>query len=196
MGIGFAIAAPVGPIGVLCIRRSLSEGWAIGLATGLGAATADALYGAVAGFGLTAVSTFMVGQRAWLSLIGGGFLCYLGARTFVSQPAQEAPAIRGRGLLWAYASTLLLTLTNPMTFLLFAAIFAGLGVGTAFAYGDASALVAGVFLGSAFWWLLLSGAVAVFRSHLSPRWRLIVNRLSGLFLLAAGLYSIFSFWWR
>src|SRR5271154_4876772 len=91
MIIGFSIAAPVGPIGVLCIRRSLAEGRQIGLATGLGAATADAAYGCVAGFGLTVISTFLVGQRMWLSLIGGLFLCYLGVRTFMSKPS-ERPA--------------------------------------------------------------------------------------------------------
>src|SRR5204863_8539332 len=89
LAIGFSIAAPVGPIGVLCIRRSLAEGRAMGLATGLGAATADAAFGCVAGFGLTAISSFLVGQRWWLSLVGGLFLCFLGIRTFMSKPADE-----------------------------------------------------------------------------------------------------------
>src|ERR1051326_2829952 len=90
LAIGFAIAAPVGPIGVLCIRRSLAEGRWIGLVTGLGAATADAAYGAVAAFGLTTMSGFLVAQRAWLGLVGGVFLFYLGIRTFTSKPADEA----------------------------------------------------------------------------------------------------------
>src|SRR5688572_6374667 len=98
LAIGFCIAAPVGPIGVLCIRRSLAEGMLIGLATGLGAATADAAYGCVAGFGLTAISDFLVGQRFWLGLIGGIFLCYLGIRTFFSKPAEQAATAQGRGL--------------------------------------------------------------------------------------------------
>src|ERR1700754_1732491 len=108
---GFAIAAPVGPIGVLCIRRSLAEGRAIGLATGLGAATADATYGAVAAFGLTAISGFLVEQRAWLGLVGGLFLCYLGVRTFRSHPAEAANAASSGGLFAAYSSTFFLTLT-------------------------------------------------------------------------------------
>jgi threonine/homoserine/homoserine lactone efflux protein len=155
MAIGFAIAAPVGPIGILCIRRSLAEGRQIGLATGLGAATADAAYGCVAAFGLATVSGFLVGQRWWLAFLGGLFLCYLGVRTFISKPAVEAAEVRGSGLLSAYFSTLLLTLTNPMTILSFAAVFAGFGLGATPDYLAASALVAGVFLGSALWWLLL-----------------------------------------
>src|SRR5579859_6418567 len=105
MLIGFSIAAPVGPIGVLCIRRSLAEGKGVGLATGLGAATADAVYGCIAGFGLTAVSSFLVGQRLWLGLIGGLFLFYLGVRTFLSEPPQESGRAGGAGMLSAYASS-------------------------------------------------------------------------------------------
>src|ERR1051326_105106 len=112
--IGFSIAAPVGPIGVLCIRRSLTEGRQMGLATGLGAATADAVYGCIAGFGLTAISSFLVGQKVWLGLLGGLFLCYLGIRTFVTKPAEKAAEVGGSGLLSAYLSTLFLTITNPM----------------------------------------------------------------------------------
>src|SRR5258706_16191577 len=127
MIIGFSIAAPVGPIGVLCIRRSLAEGRQMGLATGLGAATADALYGCVAGFGLTAISNFLVGQRFWICLMGGLFMCYLGVRTFMSKPAERMAEIRKSGLLSAYGFTLLLTLSNPTTILSFIAVFAGLG---------------------------------------------------------------------
>src|SRR5215469_9409884 len=105
--IGFAIAAPVGPIGLLCIRRSLAEGRQVGLATGLGAATADAGYGCVAGFGLTAISSFLVGQKFWFGILGGLFLCYLGIRTFLSQPVQQASDARGSGRLSAYLSTFL-----------------------------------------------------------------------------------------
>src|SRR3954468_17812764 len=126
--LGFSIAAPVGPIGVLCIRRSLAEGRRVGLATGLGAATADALYGAVAAFGLTAISSFLIGQKSWLGLIGGLFLCYLGIRTFQSQPAENPATLPSGGLLSAYSSTLLLTLTNPMTILSFVAVFAAFGL--------------------------------------------------------------------
>ncbi|HEX5679515.1 MAG TPA: LysE family transporter, partial [Desulfobacterales bacterium] len=127
--IGFSIAAPVGPIGILCIRRTLAEGRASGFLSGLGAATADALYGCVAGFGLTVVSAFLVDQRAWIQLVGGVFLLALGVRTLRSKPAERAAqAAAGRGLAGSYLSTLLLTLTNPMTIISFAGIFAALGV--------------------------------------------------------------------
>src|SRR5271154_3976888 len=109
MIIGFSIAAPVGPIGVLCIRRSLADGRRVGLATGLGAATADAAYGCVAGFGLTAISGFLVGRRFWLGLPGGIFLCWLGVRTFLARPAEQAAQVRGGGLFSAFVSTLFLT---------------------------------------------------------------------------------------
>jgi threonine/homoserine/homoserine lactone efflux protein len=188
--IGFSIAAPVGPIGVLCIRRSLAEGRRIGLATGLGAATADAAYGCVAGFGLTVISSFLVGQRFWLSLIGGLFLCYLGIRTFMSEPSEQPAEVRGGGLLSAYLSTLFLTLTNPMTILSFVAVFAGFGLGASPDYLSASILVAGVFVGSALWWLLLSSGVALFRERVNAGWMLAINRLSGGVILAFGLYAL------
>jgi threonine/homoserine/homoserine lactone efflux protein len=195
--IGFAIAAPVGPIGLLCIQRSLADGRRMGLATGLGAATADAAYGCVAAFGLTAISSFLVGQRLWLGFFGGLFLCYLGIRTFISQPSKRAAEVRGGlrrgGLLSAYVSTLFLTLANPMTILSFAAVFAGFGLGTAPDYPDASALVGGVFIGSALWWLLLSNAVALFRSRVGPSWMRVINRLSGGIIMAFGLYSLSIF---
>ena len=196
MAIGFTIAAPVGPIGILCIRRSLAEGRQIGLATGLGAASADAAYGCIAGFGLTIVSSFLVGQRGWLAFLGGSFLCCLGVRTFISKPAEQAAEVRGPGLLSAYFSTLFLTLTNPMTILSFAAVFAGFGLGATPDYLAAGTLVAGVFLGSALWWLLLSSGVALFRSRVSSTWMQTVNRLSGGVLFAFGLYALSMLFFR
>ncbi len=191
--IGFSIAAPVGPIGILCIRRTLAEGRASGFLSGLGAATADALYGCVAGFGLTVVSAFLVDQRFYIQLIGGIFLLALGIKTLRSVPAERAAAASGTGLTASYASTLLLTLTNPMTILSFAGIFAALGV--ADTGGDLSAaalLVLGVFIGSAAWWLLLSGGVGLMREKLSSgvlRW---TNRLSGAILLVFGLVAVWQ----
>ncbi len=168
--IGFSIAAPVGPIGVLCIRRTLAEGWAHGLVSGLGAASADAIYGSIAGFGLAFISNFLVSQQLWLRLVGGAFLCYLGARTFLAKPAEKASTGKDGSLLSAYASTFFLTLTNPMTIISFAAIFAGLGLAAARGnYGSAGILVLGVFTGSASWWLLLSGAVGIFRTQVQAR---------------------------
>jgi threonine/homoserine/homoserine lactone efflux protein len=191
--IGFSIAAPVGPIGILCIRRTLAEGRASGFLSGLGAATADALYGCVAGFGLTVISGFLVDQRFYIQLIGGIFLLALGIKTLRSAPAERAAAASGTGLAATYASTLLLTLTNPMTILSFAAIFAALGV--ADTGGDLSAaalLVLGVFIGSAAWWLLLSGGVGLLREKLSSgvlRW---TSWLSGVILVAFGIIAVWQ----
>ncbi len=189
--LGFAIAAPVGPIGLLCIQRTLSQGQLVGLASGLGAATADAFYGAVAAFGLTLVSAFLIEQQFWLALVGGLFLCYLGVRTFLSSPAERAASSEAKGSGGAYVSTFLLTITNPMTILAFVAIFAGAGLATA--GGDALAavwMVAGVFLGSATWWFLLSGGVGLLRSHISANVLLWVNRAAGAILVIFGVLAI------
>jgi len=192
LAIGFGIAAPVGPIGVLCIRRTLADGRAVGFASGLGAATADAVYGAVAAFGLTLVSRALVGQRVWLQAAGGIFLCYLGVRTWLSTPASstEASGPRG-GLFSARVSTFALTLTNPTTILSFVAIFAGLGLGAgAGGYGAAALMVSGVFLGSAIWWLLLSVGVSFFRSALTRQGLRRVNRLASVIITAFGVVAL------
>lgn len=188
--IGFSIAAPVGPIGLLCIRRSLAEGRWVGLFTGLGAATADGVYGGIAGFGLAAVSSVLVTYRVWLALFGGLFLCYLGIRTFISAPAKDGASSRRSGFASAYASTFLLTLTNPMTILSFVAIFAGLGLASGADYRGATLLVAGVFAGSAVWWLTLSSGTALLRTRLSGGWMRLVNHVSGAMILAFGIYAI------
>jgi threonine/homoserine/homoserine lactone efflux protein len=189
--IGFSIAAPVGPIGVLCIRRTIAEGQLYGLVSGLGAATADALYGCVAAFGLTFVSGFLIGHKLWLSLIGGLFLLYLGIKTLLSKPAEEAAKAEGNGLLGAYASTLVLTLTNPMTILSFVAIFAALGLGsTTGSYASAMVLVLGVFCGSALWWFLLSGGVGLFRNKFNAQGLLWVNRISGAIITLFGIVAL------
>ncbi len=191
--IGFSIAAPVGPIGVLCIRRTLAEGRTFGLVSGLGAATADAIYGCIAGFGLTFISTLLINQQVWFRVIGGLFLCYLGLKTFFSGPAEKMASAKVNGLMGAYASAFFLALTNPMTILSFAAIFAGLGVAsTSGNYLSAGVLVLGVFSGSAFWWFLLSSGVAVFRAKFNLRELKWVNRISGIIILLFGLYVLLS----
>jgi threonine/homoserine/homoserine lactone efflux protein len=190
--IGFAIAAPVGPIGLLCIQRTLSSGRRAGLVSGLGAATADAVYGSVAAFGLTAISQALVSQQIWLRLGGGLFLCYLGLRTFLARLAEKPAGAGGRGLVGDYASTFVLTMTNPLTILSFMAVFAGLGLSTGGGYGQAALLVLGVFSGSAAWWLTLSLGVGLLQTRLGPatlRW---INRLSGAIIFAFGLAALAS----
>ncbi len=190
--IGFSIAAPVGPIGVLCIRRTLTEGRLAGFLSGMGAASADMFYGAVAAFGLTVVQNLLIGQSSWLRIAGGIFLLYLGVKTFFSKPAEEAARSSRGGLLGAYLSTFLLTLTNPITILSFIAIFAGLRLGdTNGDYFSASLMVLGVFLGSAAWWLTLSFMVGLLRDRFTIRWRTWVNRIAGLIIFGFGL-AIFA----
>ncbi len=186
--IGFSIAAPIGPIGVLCIRRTLADGRAFGLVSSLGAATADAIYGRIAGFGLTFISSFLINQQVWLRLIGGIFLCCLGIKTFLARPAERVTSAKGNVLAGAYASTFFLTLTNPMTILSFAAIFTGLGLISARGnYASAGVLVSGVFIGSALWWLILSEGTGLFQrgfNHHGLRW---INRISGIIITEFGL---------
>jgi threonine/homoserine/homoserine lactone efflux protein len=193
MIIGLSIAVPVGPIGVLCIRRTLNKGRMTGFLSGLGAATADAFYGAVAGFGLTFLSNFLIGQQTWLRLIGGVVLCYLGIRTFVSKPAEQGASVEGNSLWSAYFSIFFLTLTNPMTILFFAAVFAGLGVGSAGDhYVSAGILVLGVFIGSALWWLILSGFTGLLRGMFNVKRLQWLNRISGLIIIGFGLFAFLS----
>ena len=183
--IGFSIAAPVGPIGVLCIRRTLSNGRLSGLVSGLGAATADGFYGAVAAFGLTIISNVLVGQQFWFRLIGGLFLLYLGVKTFLSKPAEKSTTDKKGGLFGDYASTLFLTITNPMTILSFVAIFAGLGLGNSNGnFVSAIMMVLGVVLGSALWWIILSGGVSILRSKFNTNSLKVVNWVSGIVLVS------------
>ncbi len=194
--IGFSVAAPVGPIGVLCIRQTLSRGRSAGFLCGLGAASADAVYGCVAAFGLTSVSGFLVDQQLWLRFVGGVFLLYLGLRAFRERLAEGEALISGvfyGGFAGTYASTFFLTITNPLTILSFAAIFAGLGLaGEGVGYTSAAVLVFGVFWGSALWWLLLSGCVSLFRSKLSFRALRWMNRVSGTLILSFGVATLLS----
>jgi threonine/homoserine/homoserine lactone efflux protein len=190
--LGFFIAAPVGPIGILCIRRSLTLGRMAGLLTGLGAATADGFYGGVAAFGLTFLADLLVSQAFWLRVIGGLFLCYLGVKTFLAKPAEEkATGLEmRRTYLSLYASTVLLTLTNPMTILMFVGVFAGSGLATGRNYAIATLLVTGVFLGSALWWFLLSFGASLFRTKINAPNLRSLNKISGLILLVFGVIAL------
>lgn len=192
--LGVSIAAPVGPIGILCIHRTLAKGMIIGFISGLGAATADAIYGSIAAFGISAVSVFFLDHQSYLRIIGGTFLLYLGYTTFKSRPAKVAANASGEGPLGAYASTLFLTITNPLTIMSFAAVFAGLGIGAIGEnYISSVLLVTGVFLGSMLWWLTLSGMVNVLRHNFNQQRLKLVNQLSGLIIIGFGIASFISF---
>jgi len=190
--IGFSIAAPVGPIGVLCIRRTIAEGRLAGFLSGMGAASADMFYGAVAAFGLTAIQELLIGQSTWLGTIGGIFLLYLGVKTFFSQPSEKAAESKHGGLFGAYLTTFFLTITNPITILSFIAIFAGLQLGeTDGSYLSATLMVLGVFLGSATWWLTLSFLVGLLRHRFNANWQTWINRIAGVIIFGFGI-TIFA----
>jgi threonine/homoserine/homoserine lactone efflux protein len=176
----------------LCIQRTIAYGRTSGLLTGLGAATADALYGAVAAFGLTLISTLLVDQQFWFRLLGGAFLLYLGLRTFATTPAARAPRTGHKSLVSDYLTTVGLTLTNPTTILSFIAVFAGLGLGATGSVASATLMVSGVFLGSALWWLILSSGVGLMRGRFTPASLRVVNRLSGVMIAAFGVSAFAS----
>ncbi len=190
--IGLAIAAVVGPISVLCMQRTLAHGWRYGAISGLGVATADGLYAALAAFGVTAISRLLLSMQLWVRLLGGVFLIYLGVKAILEKPAtQSASASTRKGLSGAYLSILLLTLANPLTILSFAAVFVGLGVDVGQRTQLAAALVViGVAIGSASWWLLLTGGVTLLRARLTPRWLIWINRLAGCVILVFGLWAL------
>jgi threonine/homoserine/homoserine lactone efflux protein len=190
--LGFTIAAAVGPISLLVIRRTLSEGRMVGLASGLGVATADGTYGAIAAFGLGAVTQVLVDARHALGLVGGLFLLWLAWTTARAEP-HDPTVIRPRrgGLAGAYLSILGLTLTNPMTILSFGALFAGLGIASG-ALGDATLLTLGVLVGSGAWWVLLTSVVSLVRARVTTTWIRRINLASGLLIGALAVVSIFS----
>ena len=196
--IGISIAAPVGPIGILCIRRTLTEGRIAGFISGLGAASADALYGAIAAFGLTIVSALLIRQTFWLRLGGGLFLLYLGVKTFTAAPTSQefisSSSEKKKSFLNNYASTFLLTITNPLTILSFAAIFAGFGIGMDVSddYLAASIMVIGIFLGSCIWWLTLSSLTGYFRRRIGEKSMTWINRISGTIIFAFGVLALTS----
>lgn len=191
--IGFSIAAPVGPIGALCMRRTLTDGLVVGLASGLGAASADAVYGLIAAFGLTFITGVLLEQELWLRLFGGAFLLYLGFKIILSEADVKGPDTSKLKLYKAFGSTFFLTLTNPLTILSFAAVFAGLGLGAANSdYMLAGLLVFGVFTGSSLWWLLLSSSVTIMHKKLDIKLKRWINLISGLIISGFGLMAIYG----
>lgn len=186
---GFLLAATVGPMWVLCFRRTLAQGALAGFVSGMGIAVADGFYGAVAAFGLTAISGFLLRHSFWLGLIGGVFLLYLGIRSLVAKPEQIQENPEKTGLAQAFLSTLGLTLANPPTILAFVAIFAGLGLVTS-DYGTAALVVLGVFLGSASWWIVLAASAGWLRSRIGPPLFRAINIVAGLTILGFAVWQL------
>lgn len=194
MLLGLAVAAPLGPIGVLCINRALERGFWAGVAGGLGTALADAIYASLAAISFSALTAPLATLSPWLKLAGGLFMLWLGCKSLRPNPLRAAPARTNefKKLSGTVASTFLLTLTNPVTIFSFAALFAGLGLTDAPGATNAIAVVAGVFLGSLLWWFLLSGGVALVQRRLPEGFSLCVARMSGGILMGFGFYALGS----
>lgn len=197
--IGFSVAAPIGVVGLLCINRTLMQGSLSGFVSGLGAATAHSIYGCIAGFGLTFISSFLIDEQFHIRLIGGIFLYYLGIKTFFRKPKYEKLAIDGNTLINSYLSSFFVAITNPLTILSFAAVFAGLGLGSrTTGYNNSSiVIVLGVFSGSTCWWSILSCSVGFFRRRLNSQALRLLNRISGIMILFFGftvLYQLLIDW--
>jgi threonine/homoserine/homoserine lactone efflux protein len=190
---GFLLAATVGPMWLLCFRRTLQHGALAGFVSGMGIAVADGLYGAVAAFGLTSISGFLLRHGFWIGLVGGVFLLYLGVKTLLAHPdtnASNATSSAGfSSLAQAFVSTLGLTLANPPTILAFVAIFAGLGL-AASNYATAGLLVLGVFLGSASWWILLAAGAGWLRERIGPKLFRAINIVAGLTILGFAVWQL------
>lgn len=191
--IGFSIAAPVGPIGLLCILRTLSAGRAAGLVSGLGAATADGVYGFIGGFGVTVLARILIDHHVWFRLLGGIFLVCLGLKYLLAKPEEKLSKTDKKSLLADFGSTFVLTLTNPMTIISFGAVFASLGVGTTLStYRAATTLLIGIFFGSALWWVALSFGVSLFRTRIDANRLVWINRGAGTIIAGFGIAALVS----
>ena len=193
LAIGFSLAAPVGPIGILCIRRTLAHGSKRGIIIGLSAASADMVYGIVAAFGVTLISEFISQQQYLIRFIGGIFMLVLGYRTFFSHPATDIGTGGKNGHTRTFVSTFLLTLTIPMTMFAFAAIFAGIGLDQSISHhGFAIFLVAGIFIGSLGWFTLLTGLVHLFHEKITTDGLVTINKIAGSLLAFFGVIALWS----
>ena len=188
--IGFTIAAAVGPITLLVIRRTIAHGGLYGFASGLGVAAADATYAGVAAFGLTAITSLLVSGHMLLGIVGGAVIAVMGVRTMRSRPAGPATDAERPGLAGAFASIYALTMTNPLTIVLYAGVFAGIGLVAGSSFVDAATLTLAAWLGSTLWWVVLCSIVGWVRGRVSTTALLWVNRLSGAALVVFGVVAI------
>jgi threonine/homoserine/homoserine lactone efflux protein len=184
--IGIVIALPVGPVGILCVRRTLFEGLSFGLVSGLGAACADTMFGVIAGFGVTFLRDAILGHQDWLGEAGGLFLVYAGTRALVTRPADPEP-LAGEALFGTFASAFALTIANPVTLLSFTAIFAKVGLDAGATAPTIAVMVAGIFIGSAAWWLGLTVSITRIRRRARGPILGIINHVSGGILLICGV---------
>lgn len=189
--IGFSIAAPVGPIGLLCIRKTLQFGRLSGFVSGLGAAVASMLYGSMAAFGLNVIMNLFLINQLWLHLVGGLILIYLGLSTGLSKPSENYRMVGHTNLIRDFVSTFFLNLTNPLTIFSYLAVFAGLGaVNTQGNYFNALLMVLGIFLGATLWWFILCQIVALFRKKINQTTMIWINRVAGIIIIGFGIFAL------
>ena len=193
--IGISVSAPLGPIGVLCIQRTLNKGFKSGLISGIGAASADIIYAIIAGFSITFISDFLIENQNYIRIIGGMFLIFIGAKIFTSNPAKQIRKLRTKGNNYYkdYITSFLVTVSNPITILAFGAIFASFnmvekGSGTF----PIIILVVTVFSGAILWWLSLISIVTIFKSRIRLRNLLWINRVTGVLIIIFALFVIIS----
>jgi threonine/homoserine/homoserine lactone efflux protein len=193
---GFGMAVPIGPIGIICIRKTLYHGKVQGHIVGLGAATADVFYGCIAAFGITLISNFIAHERVWIRVVGGILLLVIGLKTFRAKPKVPSNvSTEAKGVV-SYVSTLFLTLSNPLTFFAFIAIFSALGIENEFKFFGAFSLVTGVFIGSFGWFFLLSSVVNLYKDKVSPKAWLWINKIAGIVILLSGSVAIAGIFFR
>jgi threonine/homoserine/homoserine lactone efflux protein len=193
MIIGFIVAVPVGPLGLLCINRALSLGPLLGLFSGLGVASADALAAGIAALGISLVSTFLSDHQIVIRFVGGLFLCYLGFKIYRTTPSRQPPPANVNGHFGAYATTFLLTFSNPVTIVSFLAIYAGWGVESLSGHYFAAAILAlGVLIGSALWWIALFVGLTVFHHKFSLEVVGLIHRVSGALIAGFGFIVLLS----
>jgi threonine/homoserine/homoserine lactone efflux protein len=190
--IGFTIAMAVGPITLLVVRRTIEHGGIYGFVSGLGVAAADATYGGIAAFGLTAVTALLVSAHTILGIVGGAVIVLIGLRTIATRPSGPAPESARPGLPAAFASIYGLTMTNPLTIVLYAGVFAAIGLGAGGSFVDAAVVTLAILLGSGLWWVVLCSLVAWVRGRVTPRALVWVNRLSGAALILFGAFAIIA----
>jgi threonine/homoserine/homoserine lactone efflux protein len=193
IGLGLAVAAPVGPMALLCMRRTLVQGWRHGLATGVGIAVGDGIYALVAALGLASVSAFVLAHERQLHGLAGIFLLYLGLKGLLARPKLERGTSRKLSGSWplAFSSSVLLTLTNPPTIIMFAAIFAALAPASGFRLATAFLTVAGVLTGSLLWWCGVTATVSAFQHAIGRTARLWIDRVVGTILAIFGVRELY-----
>jgi len=192
--IGFSASAPLGPIGVLCIQKTINKGRLSGIVSGLGAASADTVFAIISGFGLTIISNFITTQQTFLRICGGIILIYLGIKIFITNPGiQIRKQSKDKKIFNDFISIFFLTISNPITLFVFAAVFAGFGIVKGESnFSSIFELVFGVLIGATIWWTILTTFINMFRSKIRLRRLLWINKISGVLIVIFGIATFIS----